>query len=105
MEMPGCWRGDRKESLVAWGPDEAGPWWVGICAAAGVCVCARSWCWGSNGVSSPGQTMGSWTAAAATKETLSRGTVYLVSGLTPGPLESSTDADPTLGTRFHPSFV
>lgn len=49
--------------------------------------------------------MGSWTAAAATKETLSRGTVYLVSGLTPGLLEAGTDADPTLGTRFHPSVV
>lgn len=28
-----------------------------------------------------------------------------MSGLTPGPLEASTDADPTLGTRFHPSVV
>lgn len=60
---------------------------------------------GSNGVSSPGQTMGSWTFAAVTKETLSRGAVYLVSGLTPGPLEARTDADPTLGTGFHPSVV
>lgn len=69
-----------------------------------VCVCAQSWHGGSNGVSSPGQTMGNWIPAAATKETLSPGTLYLV-GLTPGLLEAGTDADPTPRTRCHPSIV
>ena len=56
---------------------------------------AQSWRRGSEGFSSPGQTMRGWTAAVATKEPLGRGTVYLVSGLTPGPLAAGTDADPT----------
>lgn len=36
---------------------------------------------------------------------LATGTVYLVLGLTPGPLTASSDADPTLGTGFLPSMV
>lgn len=76
-----------------------------MCSPLWSVFCAQRWRRGSEGVSSPGQTMRGWTAAVATKEPLGRGTVYLVSGLTLGPLAAGTDADPTRGTGFLPSVV
>lgn len=46
--MPGdarLWRGERKESLVAWGPDGAGRAFVGVgrisAACPGLCLCTE----------------------------------------------------------------